>query len=156
MQRRGVALEVAKLMSYKAHDKLVGKYLRAVRHPVIEGYKGVTMQQVYLADAEVFSVAAQILKCDLSGGANGSYPLDQILEDLLGDEQVKMLLTQMPAPAHGVKRDSAELDRLKEENKRLKSEAQSSMPSNPSKGKSAGKGKKNKRGKMSTPMPKEL
>eukprot|EP00973_Karenia_brevis_P095869 12429516-Karenia_brevis.AAC.1 len=85
--------------------------------------------------------------------------MDRILGELLGDEQVKMLLTQLPATSAGQKRDNSELDRLREENKRLRSASASSWQNNFGKGKSAGKGKKGtgKQGKGgNTPMPREL
>eukprot|EP00973_Karenia_brevis_P031338 4324886-Karenia_brevis.AAC.1 len=158
MQRRGVALEIARLMTYKAHEKLVAKYLKAIRHPPIEGYKGVTMQQVYLADVEAFSQAANLLKCNLSEGDDGTLPMDAILSDLLGDAQIRMLLTQMPGGQSSKRETSTEVDKLREEVKRLKSNPQwTYQGSTKGKGKEKGKGKGSK-GKVSKtlPMPREL
>eukprot|EP00973_Karenia_brevis_P038345 5286014-Karenia_brevis.AAC.1 len=50
LQRRGVALHLARLMSFKAHDEVVNWYQRQLDRDPIPGHLRVSVDQIHRAD----------------------------------------------------------------------------------------------------------
>ena len=58
LQRRGLAFQIARLMSFTAHEKLVAWYQRELDTKPYAGFVGVTLDQILKTDAEIFTRAA--------------------------------------------------------------------------------------------------
>ena len=171
LTRRGVALEVAQLMSFKIHDGVVKWFLRAYNRPAIPGHAKVSLLQIKNTDEEIFVRLAALTRTGLHLAAQGAYPLDALMPEVLKDPRVTTLMTPLqltnPAiktlsnsPTRGGKasapdkRFASEFAALKAENKRLRASSSGG-------GKGGGKGKGKDKGKGGgkggkTPMPREL
>eukprot|EP00973_Karenia_brevis_P046412 6435013-Karenia_brevis.AAC.1 len=76
LQRRGIAYEVARLMTWETHEEVVDTYFRVIAEEPITGYAKVSWEQVYRADQELHSRLPEIKCEDLSLPGDGSLPLD--------------------------------------------------------------------------------
>eukprot|EP00973_Karenia_brevis_P015903 2175479-Karenia_brevis.AAC.1 len=156
LQRRGVAMQMAEIMSFKAHDEIVNWFITEMNRDPIPGHLKVSVDQVHRADVELFTRAAELAKEDLSKEADGTLPLDNLMRRIMVEPRVQVLLFPHRT-ASGGKRDGDidEVHRLREEIKRLK--AQSGGPSKSNKGSSKGSSKSKSRSKQAGGrMPKEL
>ena len=54
LQRRGLAMNVAKLFSFEVHEKLINKYFDELAEEVLQGYAPVNLEQIRLADKAIF------------------------------------------------------------------------------------------------------
>ena len=161
LQRRGVAYHVGKVMSFKTHEKIVKFLMKAMNAKPLPLFAKVSLEQVYNADQAIFVRAGRLTPTGISIKADGSLPLDAIIPGILEEHSICCLVQQMPSGG-GTKRDNTgEIDRLREEVKRLKSKV-SNDRSHPqpkkNKGGKGGNGGKGGQGKkVSTgPCPPEL
>ena len=172
LERRGVALELAQLMSYDVHKGIVKWFMREYNRAAAPGHAKITLLQIKNADEEIFVRLAAITRIGLQLAADGSLVLDGLVPDILKDTRVTTHLAQLqltnpalrnfsgePAASSGhskaaEKRFASELANLKAENKRLRNAASGQK----GKGKGKDKGKKSKGGKNyeNSPMPREL
>ena len=172
LQRRGLAMQLAKLCGFLAHEKIVNFLMKEYNRVPPPRYHGVTLEQVHTADQEKFILLIEKTEGGFELTPPGQYPLDKLIDEVIGDWRIKSLLTAMPmaSATQGVKRDSAaaELAELKQEMKRLKavkdrqpkgnsgnSNGGKGSGSKGSNGKGGGNSKKNDNRK-NTPMPKGL
>ena len=139
LQRRGLAFQVARLMSFAAHEKLVAWYQREMDTKPYAGFVGVSLDQVLKADVEIFTRAAQVCGEDLSMPGDGSYPLDKPILQIIHEPRIQSLMFHMRAHERTRQRnDSSEVERLQRELKRLRQQT----PPPQAKGTGKGKGKK--------------
>ena len=130
LQRRGLALNVAKLLSFEVHELLVNKYFDEMAAEVLPNHAPVSLEQVRLVDKEVFKRMAQ----ETRGGFSkiilidkGELPLDKIMKRVMNEHRVQALLspykivTETKSAAHAAGSSSGE-KRLADENSRLKNE----------------------------------
>lgn len=96
MKRRGVAYELAKVMSFEKHELLVHLLFQELQREPPPGFKKVSMEQVAAADREVHLKLAEKTRSGLPLGPLGELPLDVHLEDVLALPAVMWLL--MPKP----------------------------------------------------------
>jgi hypothetical protein len=125
LQRRGVALHVGGLMTFKVHETIVKFLMRELRQEALPGYSKVSLEQIQNADRYIFTRAAKITAGNLRPDAIGCPKLDAIIPEVLKEHRLSALITQMPrsgggGQSHGHKRESGELAELREEVKRLK------------------------------------
>ena len=141
LQRRGIALQIARLMGFKAHEKLLAWYQRELDTKPYSGFLGITLDQVLKTDAEIFTRAAQVCGEDLSMPADGTYPLDNVIHRIMNEPRIQALMFHIRAPERGRQRnESSEIDRLQREVKRLRQHTPPSTQKGSGKG---AKGKKN-------------
>ena len=169
--RRGIALELAQLMSYTVHNGMVQMFLRGYARTAVAGHAEISLIQIKNADEEVFVRLAAKTRLGLNLGPGGVFPLDALLPDILKEQSVvthlaplqlsnpsTRMLTSEPSSSGGQskaeKRYANDVASLKAENKRLKA------ANNNSKGKGKGKDKGKKGNKNNRydngPMPREL
>lgn len=55
LKRRGAAYELAKLMSFEIHEKIVNHMFLELQKEPLEGFKKVTLSQIAAADREIHS-----------------------------------------------------------------------------------------------------
>ena len=99
LQRRGIAMQAAKLLSYTVHDLWVAKLFKEYFREPLFGYEKTTLQQVQLADAELFAEMAELSNGSLTAVLPGILPLDIFLPRVMADPRVSTLLVPLPARA---------------------------------------------------------
>lgn len=152
--RRGLAFEVARLMTYNVHYKIVQHLLKCMNATPLHGYSNVTLEQAHRADIEIFRQLGKLARYSLAPEPDGTPVLDKFVEGVLKEESVKWLL--MPpksgeGKSHGPtpktpKGDSAganEIARLKAQVEALRKNAKDKKANGwgNGKGKGAGGGK---------------
>lgn len=106
LQRRGVAMQMAKLCSYKVHQKVVNLLFNELERDPQEGFYPVSTNQARQADMEIFRIAAQRTRSGLSPNADGSLPLDKVFPEVIKEYRIQALLFPRRIPEdRGIKRD---------------------------------------------------
>ena len=165
LRRRGIAMEMANLMSYDAHEDLVAWFIKELNRPPPRGYQNVSLQMLRDADEEVFvEMSLKVRDRGLPGAAADKLPLDEYLKIVLQNPRIIALLnpkqgvqgrdspSQVEAPK-GDKRANSELERLRAENKKLRKGNAGGGKGQSGKG---GKDPKGKGNKAKGTMPYEL
>ena len=96
MKRRGVAYELAKVMSFEKHEMIINLLFQELQREAPVGFKKVSMEQVASADREIHLKLAEKKRAGLPLGPAGELPLDVHLDDVLALPSVMWLL--MPKP----------------------------------------------------------
>ena len=185
LQRRGLAMQLGRLVSFACHEKLVNYYFEELARSPVDPrrFEKVSVPQILSADKELFIRIAEETRSGFKALGNipaKVYPLDDIMKAAMKHPRVIQLLLPHPI-ATGAGRpqeqrndkkrdntDSQQINYLKNEIKKLKS----SNSSNPqptwteskgkgkggskSKGKGGNKGKGKQARSHGPPMPKEL
>ena len=99
MKRRGVAYEIANLMSFEKHELIVNLLFAELQRDVLEGYKKLSIAQLAAADREIHLRLAECTRAGLPMGPQGELPLDQHVEKIVGLPSVMWLLMQRPKGA---------------------------------------------------------
>ena len=175
LQRRGMAMQVAHMLSFEAHEKLVDYYFEEMSREPPHRYDRVSLDQVMRMDREVFVRLGELTRDGFKTLGNipaKEYPLDRLLEGVIIDPRVMHLMLPLPATNTGARSndgrnnrkrepDNDTVNQLRNEIKRLKSSNSGSKGSGKggNKGGSGG-GKDGKAGKkprgLNPSMPKEL
>ena len=121
MKRRGVAYELAKVMSFEKHEKIVSVLFQELQREAPVGFKKVSMEQVASADREIHLKLAEKTRAGLPLGPLGELPLDVHLDDVLALPSVMWVL--MPKP-----RTAAEKTVIKEIDKSRQNEDKDDNP----------------------------
>ncbi len=169
LQRRGLAMHMARLLSFQSHEDLVNLYFLEMSRDPLEGHEPTSMEQIRRADKEIFMRLAQETRGGLTELADPEgikFPLDNLIPKVMFEHRVTALL--LPLQVSGRVKDpdlkranQSEVDRLRAEVKKLKDNLYYNKEEYP-KGKGKGKwGKdKGKKGEKDTGsnrnMPKEL
>ena len=164
LQRRGMALHIARLLNFMEHERLIAWYFAAMEREPLEDYQSVSLQQVRRCDREIWVRLGRLNQAGFGGKswADGVFPLDQQLRDVMKEYRITALLNELPLASsskgrendgnQASKRAIEENARLKEEIKRLKSQ--------PNNGNGGGNGNKGRggggggRGNVNKPAPK--
>ena len=126
LQRRGVAMHLSKLLSYKVHEQLVQLFFDEMNREALPDHAKVSINQVRNADREVFLKLADLTRGGFTsiGLVEDALPLDAHLQKTLTEHRVMALLLPLALPSghrqQGEKRQSSENNQLREEIKRLK------------------------------------
>ena len=173
LQRRGLAMHMARLLSFQTHEDLVNLYFLEMSRDPLEGHLPTSMEQIRRADKEIFMRLAQETRAGLTDfidPAGVKFPLDDMIKKIMVEHRVTALLLPLQvggrqANPDAKRQNTAELDRLKSEVKRLKENAGKwkkdpkgageSKWKGKGEGKGEGKGDGKKKHKNPT-MPKEL
>ena len=178
LQRRGVALEIAGLMTYEAHEKIRLKLISAITKDTPDPrYAPASLDQTKAADREIWRQLSKKAKGQLRAKTPmDPPPLEAFIEDILKSMEVNLILMPLPkAGGQTRKRDpdgdespeKTENTRSKRRAKQVQSlkkqveEARASNTQQPhanAGGKPAGGGKSGDRGGKTwgPPMPKQL
>ena len=62
LQRRGVAMEIARLMTYEKHQEMVALFFQEVKRDRLPGHQKVSLDQAGRADAEISTRLAELYK----------------------------------------------------------------------------------------------
>ena len=147
LQRRGLALELANIMSFDVHEKLVNRYFLEMSREQLPGYGKVTVDQIRMTDKEVF---ARLGEHSRKGYDSielpfvDQLPLDPILIKVLDEVRIATLLMPLPgysrsAPKHeSNKREQQVIEGLQSQIKKLRQNKD-----NEKNGKANGNGKGN-------------
>ena len=88
LQRRGVALEIARLMSFKVHEKLINFFFEELARDALPGYSQVTLEQVRRADKEVFMRLAEKTRGGIVQEAGDDLQLDRFLHNIIQEQGI--------------------------------------------------------------------
>lgn len=168
LQRRGLALEMAGLMSYAVHEEIVAWYMTELDRSALPGHEEVDLNQIRRADMEVWKSFAHQTRYGLAPVA-GAPVLDAIVESTIREPRIAMLLNQLPGTnskgaegsvaesSRAEKRVVSEVQQLRNEIKKLKANNKGGgqKGAGGKGGKGGGKGAKGGKGHGPT-MPNEL
>ena len=155
LQRRGIAMHIANLLSFKTHETLIKLYFDELNREELPDHFPTTIHQVRATDKEVFIRLADQTRRGFSAlgdlfSAPPIMPLDKLVTDVLNHPRVVSLLLPLAKPHQSrnnsqneKKRGSEEVDRLRAELKRQK-QAFSDAKKNKGGGKGKGDQKKGK------------
>ena len=153
LQRRDIAFQMGRLLSYRVHDELISWYQVELDRKPLPGFSTVTLDQVHRVDCEIFSRLTELVQEDLSLDEMGKPPLDTLLPIVMNEPRIQAML--FPPRSGTTRREpDGELQELRAEVKRLKSSASSSSfqkgkgQKGKGKGKDKGKGKNDKNRKQ--------
>ena len=96
LKRRGIAYEVAGLISYRRHEEYVDLLMKRLGADPPPGYQATSLNQILRADREVFVHMAQSVR-DIRPLADGTKPLDDALLAALQDYSVAFHMVPLPA-----------------------------------------------------------
>ena len=134
LQRRGVALQVAQLASYKMQEKWVSKLFMEYNRPPLPHYNKTSLDQLQRADTEFFAELSELTRGNLRPSVVGGLPLDSLIPTVMKDARVTNLLNQLQgknitsekADTKGAG-SSNEIERLKEELRKEKLKTQARL-----------------------------
>ena len=147
LHRRGIAMQVARLVSCDVHKKIVKPLMQEYNRPPFLKHAAVALEQVRGADQEIFRRLAQESRAGLGMDQTGKPKLDALVPGILNERGVQTALQQLPlavssnSAANKPERKRGvdhEMERLREENARLKKTAKKDHHKG---GKGKGKGK---------------
>lgn len=152
VQRRGLAMEQAQLMSYSVHERWRDRLFQQLLRPHSPGFNPIGLQQLMRADQELFRVMAEECREGIQRKPDGSLPLDEALVKAMDSPQVMFYLLPTPASraSHGVPQKAAK-------RKAMTNNTDDDEPSpKRSRRKSTAKGKGRGKGQKFVPMPQGL
>ena len=91
-QRRGLAMDQCRLLSWSVHDAWVHQLFRTLSQQVPPGFGPVKLEQLVRADRELWTLMAQDHKGTLKPDAAGVIPLDALVTRLCQDPRITMFL----------------------------------------------------------------
>ena len=182
LQRRGLAMQLGRMVSFARHEKLVNYYSEELARMPVDPHRfeRVSVPQILSADRELWIRMSEETRSGFKALGNISanvYPLDDIMKEAMKHPRFIQLLLPHPIATgagkpreqHNDKKrdhsDSQQINYLKNEIKKLKSESSRGSQSNnesrskgggKSKSKGGNKGKGNQTRQHNTPLPKEL
>jgi len=145
--RRGAALEIGRVVSWKTHQKLVAEIMSALKREPHAGMTRITPEQAKAYDVEVWRRTAELAGGRVKPEADGTKPLDRLLEQAMVEPRVAMLLMPRPTStgASSSSGDTARTKQLENQLAQLKQQMANMKRSQPDSskggGKSGGKGK---------------
>eukprot|EP00435_Cladocopium_sp_Y103_P006698 s4577_g2.t1 len=92
MKRRGIAYELANLMSYEKHEMIVNLLFQELQREPLDGFRKLTLSQLAAADREIHVKLAEKTRSGLPLGPAGELPLDPHVESVLEMPAVMWLL----------------------------------------------------------------
>ena len=103
LKRRGVAYEIARVMSFEFHERIVNLLFQELQRDPPDGFRRVSMSQVASADREIHLKLADLTRSGLPMGPLGELPLDIHVDQVLALPSVMWLLMPKPKGASGDK-----------------------------------------------------
>ena len=103
LKRRGLALAMADVLAWEAHEKLRSDLVGAYMREAPPGYLRPTLHAIRRADETAFSLLSKMAKDGIKR-QKGVRPLDELVDKVLVHRDYTVLLQPLPAPVGGVKR----------------------------------------------------
>ena len=147
LKRRGIAFELAKVMSFEKHEAIITVLFSELQREPLEGFRKTSMAQLAAADREIHLKLAEKTRAGLPLGPAGELPLDTHVKSVLETPSVMWLLMQKPK--------SAAADKPVAAAPAPKAEPRKTAPPPDKKQPKNGKFDKNRK-KLKTPMPAQL
>ena len=94
-QRRGLAMDQCRLMSWAVHDSWIHQLFRTMSQTPPPGFQHVKVEQLIRADREMWTLIAQEFTGSLKPDATGAIPLDEVLRRFAQDPRITMFLLPM-------------------------------------------------------------
>jgi hypothetical protein len=101
LRRRGLAFEMADIMSYHTHELLVSKLLAAYLRDPMPGFAPVTLEQLARADQEAFRLLARATTRGIKRNEHNHRPCDTLFPDIIASPDVYQVLMCMPRAGGG-------------------------------------------------------
>ena len=96
LRRRGVAYDLAAIMSFEAHEKLIDTLFAEYQRDVMPGHHPVSFAQMQMVDREIHVRMAEMTRSGLTPTASGGMPLDDVIVQVLALPAIQWML--MPRP----------------------------------------------------------
>ena len=106
--RRGLALEVADVMTFATRERLIDKMFQEYQREAPMGYAGVTLAQIAAADRRAFKLMAEELQGDLGRDAAGKRLADSALEKVIMEPAFITLLLPLPGAKASAGKDQGD------------------------------------------------
>lgn len=158
LQRRGLALELAGIMSFEVHERLRVRLLEALtKDPPDSRYSPASLEQVRNADKEAWKMLSSLCSSGVRpASAVDKLPLDEALETVLGSMPFNLALMPLPSVGGGKRaRDRDTVETEQQGPKRQRDPQPERVSSLPQKGKGKGSKGRNKP-RSGPPMPQGL
>ena len=107
LKRRGVAYEIARVMSFEVHEVIVNLLFKELQREPPDGFRKVSMAQVASADREIHLKLAELTRAGLPMGPLGELPLDIHVDKAVALPSVMWLLMPKPKGAGNDKSGSS-------------------------------------------------
>ncbi|CAE7390763.1 unnamed protein product, partial [Symbiodinium pilosum] len=98
LQRRGLALDMCRVLSWRTHEKWLAFLLQALTREVPPGYAPMSINQLLRADSEMFLLISKQVT-SLKPDSSGTMQVDQAMSQLGTDSRVTMRLLPLPKSA---------------------------------------------------------
>ena len=105
-QRRGLAMDQCRLLSWEVHDSWVHQLFRTMSQTAPPGFHQVKVEQLIRADRELWTLLAQEVKGSLKPAADGTIPLDALVKKLSHDPRITMFLLPSTAAGRAADKDA--------------------------------------------------
>jgi hypothetical protein len=96
LQRRGAAMDMANLLTFETHERLVRKYMEVMLDDAPRGYARIDLDQVRRADEVLFNLMVDRTREGIRAGGDGVMPLDKVLPDAMQDPKFFWALNPLP------------------------------------------------------------
>lgn len=163
LMRRGVAMHMAHLVSFKVHDQLTRWLMKEMHREPVPGYQKVSIGQIHRVDQEIFLRLAEETRSGLASTVSGDCVLDAILPGILLEPRIVAFLNPLPSgtkvtsdPAGSKRGPEKELARLREENKKIRAQMTNKGAGKRDGDKGKGKKRKHEAERGTSRMPQEL
>jgi hypothetical protein len=104
LQRRGLALDMADLLSFENHEILRGKFIAALMKTPFSGFARFTVEQVVEADIEFFKLLSEHCRDGIRRQGAVTRPFDRVFAEVLKHEDFTQAMQPRLAPPQGVQR----------------------------------------------------
>ncbi|CAE7799744.1 unnamed protein product [Symbiodinium sp. CCMP2592] len=92
LRRRGVAYELAAIMSFEKHEELIDRLFMEYQWEPMPGFHPISFAQLQAADREVHVRMGELTRAGLVSGADGSLPLDGPVSQVLAGSHIQWML----------------------------------------------------------------
>ena len=96
LQRRGIAMHLARLLNYDEYDVYIRWLMREYQSDPIPGHSRVTLAQIQQVDKEVFVRMADLTRAGLGLNRDGTYALDHVLSQVIHEPKIASLMNPRP------------------------------------------------------------
>ena len=93
LQRRGLAFDTARVMSFEVHEQLVNRLIYEMLSDVPEHCNRVTLQQIKMADTKAFELLVELTPEGIRPDQTGVLPLDTAVPLILANYRFALTLT---------------------------------------------------------------
>ena len=83
LQRRGVAMQLANLCSFIAHEQIVQHLMEEHGRETLRGYSRLSLSQIQQADEHILTRLCELSSGSLQIGVGGELPLSSLIQAFL-------------------------------------------------------------------------